>query len=193
MENSTEKQKPRSIWILVYGVLMGLIFSGLIVFFISPKKSFEIEMLEAATLVPYIVEVDGAVQEPGLFYVDPNARVNDLIEMAGGFTEDANQMNINLAMPVYDGMQILIPTNKTMRSDSESENYEMANFTDFVNINFADLEELCTLPSIGESKAQSILDYREEHGYFQSIEEIMEVPGIGEGIFGEIENLITIY
>lgn len=193
MEDTTKKQSLNPIWILVYGILIGLIFAGVIVFFISPKKAYEIRLLDAATPAPFFVEVDGAVNNPGVFLVEQNLRINDLIDMAGGFREDADEMQLNLAMPIYDGMQILVPSNKTMRSDEESENTQMNNFTDFVNINFADLEELCTLPSIGESKAQAILDYREEYGYFDSIEQIMEVPGIGEGIFSEIENLITIY
>jgi competence protein ComEA len=193
LEDTTNKQSLDRIWILVYGILIGLIFSGVIVFFISPKKAYEIRLLDAATPAPFFVEVDGAVNNPGVFFVEQNLRINDLIEIAGGFREDADEMQLNLAMPIYDGMQIMVPSNKTMRSDEESENTQMNNFTDFVNINFADLEELCTLPSIGESKAQAILDYREEHGYFDSIEQIMEVPGIGEGIFSEIENLITIY
>ena len=193
MEDTTKKQSLNPIWILVYGILIGLIFAGVIVFFISPKKAYEIRLLDAATPAPFFVEVDGAVNNPGVFLVEQNLRINELIDMAGGFREDADEMQLNLAMPIYDGMQILVPSNKTMRSDEESENTQMNNFTDFVNINFADLEELCTLPSIGESKAQAILDYREEHGYFDSIEQIMEVPGIGEGIFSEIENLITIY
>ena len=193
LDQSSEKRNSIQMWILAYGVLIGLIFAGVVVFFISPKRAFEIKLLDVATPEPIFVEVDGAVNAPGLFLVEQGMRVNDLIEMAGGFEDDANKLPLNLAMPVYDGMQIIVSTNKTMRSTEDIEDEAVAEFENYVNINFADLEELCTLPSIGESKANAILEYREEHGYFESIEAIMQVPGIGEGIFGGIENLITIY
>ena len=191
LENSKLGKHNSTFWTILYGVLIGLIFGGLIWFFISPKKEFAIELLAAPIAAPIFVEVDGAVNSPGLFEVPVDSRVNDVIALADGFAENALTVSINLAMPLYDGLQIIVPA----KIDTTINSISIDNTTDtneFVNINFADFTTLCSLPSIGESKAQAIIDYRNDHGYFQSIDEIMQVTGIGEGIFDDINDLITI-
>lgn len=125
-----------------------------------------------------MIDVKGAVAYPGVYEIHTDARINNAIEMAGGFADDADQSQVNLAQKVQDEMVILIP-----RMDEETE-MQASNFSGNaegkVRINYATQEEIESLPGIGPSKAQAILKHREEHGLFQSAEDLLHVTGIGE-------------
>ena len=135
------------------------------------------------------VEIAGAVNNPGVYALPYDARVYELVEKAGGLTEDADTTDLNQAQKMEDGTKIVVYT------VAEKEAYEQqsaVNSDGKININLATEEELQTLPGIGESKAQAIVDYREEHGAFSQIEDIMNIPGIKDGVFQKISEYITV-
>lgn len=146
------------------------------------------------------VFVSGAVNAPGVYELAPDARVYEAIELAGGLTAEADADAVNQAETVSDGEQIYIPTKEETQAQggtsaviSGAEGAESTSASGGkVNINTAGKEELMTLTGIGEAKAQSILDYREKNGPFGSIEELMEIEGIKEGVFSKIEEDITV-
>lgn len=157
------------------------------------------------------VHICGAVSNSGVYEVKENSRVIDLVDCAGGMTKDAAKDYMNLAQVVTDGERIYIPTKEEIKeltlleamngSQSEGETAEVSIAQDnsqsnhssgLVNINEASKEQLMTLPGIGESKANSILRYREQNGRFSTIEDIMSVNGIKEGVFGNICDYITV-
>ncbi|GAB4268088.1 MAG: hypothetical protein Kow0080_10710 [Candidatus Promineifilaceae bacterium] len=154
------------------------------------------------TPAPLSVFVNGAVVKPDVYQLPPGSRVEDAIMQAQGFTDAANMDVVNLALPLQDGMQIYVPT-----IAETAENSDMAvrmpetavsipvtdqNSGTLVNINTATAADLDALPGIGPSTAQKIIDYRNANGPFATIEALMEVPGIGESKFAEIESLITV-
>lgn len=142
------------------------------------------------------IYICGQVQTPGVYQVDVDARVFTVIQLAGGLTEAADEAGVNQAQTLVDGQMIYIPAvgeavDAAVISGTDTSK-EMSDNSGKVNINTADLETLMSLTGIGESKAQSILNYRQEHGSFQSIEELMNVEGIKEGTYSKIKNQITI-
>lgn len=122
----------------------------------------------------------GEVKYPGLYNITENTRLYDLIIKAGGFTEDANLNNLNLARMVNNNEMIIIE-----KQESKQE-------SNYININLATKEELMTLKGIGEAKAAAIITYRNEVGYFQDIRDLLKVKGISESVFNEIKNQITV-
>ena len=131
------------------------------------------------------VYVCGAVNHEGVYELASGSRVYEAIVMAGGFREDADARNVNQAEVLEDEERIYVPiVGEDVRVDDEKDAR--------ININKASKEELMTLPGVGESRAESIIKYREQQGAFQSIEEIMQVSGIKEGLFEKIKDFITI-
>lgn len=136
-----------------------------------------------------VVHVDGEVCSPGVYEIEEGGRVNDAVEAAGGLSEKADLSQINLAMPIYDGMKIHIPGyGETFSSVKTAESAGSG----LININTASEKELTELPGIGESKAKAIIRYRQENGAFKSIEELKNVNGIGDGLFSKLCDLITV-
>ena len=135
------------------------------------------------------VYVCGAVVSPGVYYLPIDAIKQDALEAADGFCEGAATTYVNLAEKIKEGEQIYFPYEEEL-----SGGYSLldAEGSDKVNINRATKDELMTLPGIGESKAEAIISYREEHGAFQSIEEITSIPGIKEGIYDNIKDYIVV-
>lgn len=141
------------------------------------------------------VYVCGAVNTPGVYELDKDARVFEAVERAGGMSGDASTDSVNLARTVTDGEQIYVLTKEeaqTLGAGVGENHITTGTEKTKVNINTASREELMTLTGIGEAKAGSIIRYREEHGGFGSIEELMEIEGIKEGVFGKIKEDITI-
>lgn len=132
------------------------------------------------------VHVCGCVKNPGLYAFASGTRAGNAVERAGGFTKNANPSAVNLAAVLTDGTQLYVPSAKEEMSGSVSQDDTL------VNINTAIKEELMTLSGIGEARAEAILSYREEKGFFSTIEDIKNVSGIGEGIFERIKNMITV-
>lgn len=140
------------------------------------------------------VYICGQVQYPGVYELDPGARIFEAIQLAGGVTDQAAPEAINQAKPVTDGEQIYIPSAEELQIDGTGVGMKVTEGADNgkININTAGKEELMTLAGIGEAKALSILNYREEHGKFESVEQLMEIEGIKEGVFNKIKQDITI-
>lgn len=137
------------------------------------------------------VFITGHVRNPGVYEVSEGTRLYQLVELAGGFTEEAAKDYLNLAECVRDGDKITVYSNEETADTSISGSMDGGRELR-VNINTADKEALMTLPGIGESKADAILRYREENGSFSSIEDIMNISGIKQGAFDKIKDLITI-
>ncbi len=135
------------------------------------------------------VYICGEVKVPGVYQVEEGARLYQIVEMAGGLLESAAPNYLNLAESVTDGQKIVVPTieeaNDMILVENESSN-------GLVNINTATEDTLTTLPGIGASKAKNIISYRESRGGFQTIEELMEIDGIKEGVFNKVKDLITV-
>lgn len=137
-----------------------------------------------------LVHVCGAVCCPGVYELSDGDRVLDAVKAAGGFSEDAAQDALNLAQEVEDGSRIRIPTES--EAESGSQVFWTSEDDGTINLNTAGISELTSLSGIGESRAEDILSYRQEHGPFQSIEEIKNVPGIKDTIFEKIKDDITV-
>lgn len=131
------------------------------------------------------VYVCGAVQSEGVYQLECGSRVYEAIAMAGGFREDAATTIVNQAELLQDGERLYVPRiGEDVTEQTEDDGK--------VNLNSATKEELMTLPGVGASRAESIIQYRKENGGFKAIEDIMQVSGIKEGMFERIKDLITI-
>jgi competence protein ComEA len=133
-----------------------------------------------------VVDVAGAVRRPGLYRLEPGARVANALAAAGGATRRANVDAVNLAAPLADGLQVVVPLRGAAGSASGS-----PSSTAPVDLNSASVEQLDALPGIGPSTAQKIVDYRQAHGAFHSLEELDAVPGIGAGRIAQLKGLVV--
>lgn len=182
----------------------------------NTQESNQTNETKKETQETIIVHVSGAVNIEGIVELDSGSRIANAIEKAGGVKENADMTDINLAYPLEDGMKIHIPTKEETSANNENtsiESYvtsssggvnskESTNSTQGnsttntsskkVNINTASQEELDSLPGIGPSIATKIIDYREQNGKFNSIEEIKEVSGIGDAKYDKIKDSITV-
>ena len=135
------------------------------------------------------VYVCGEVKCPGVYELLDGSRICDAIDAAGGMTETACTDYLNLASYVSDGQKIEVLTNEEVALIVEQEEKDASGL---ININEAMLEELITLPGIGETRASSIISFREKNGPFDKIEDIMNVSGIKEAAFEKIQAYITV-
>ncbi len=141
------------------------------------------------------VFVCGEVISPGVYYFADGARKADAVEAAGGFTQEANTSYVNLAQLLTDEMQLYIPAlgEETGTADSSAAATEAeAAHAGKINLNTATAAELCGLNGIGESKAAAILQYREENGGFETVDELTQVSGIGESTLEKIRDYIYV-
>lgn len=138
------------------------------------------------------VHVCGEVTKPGVYEMKQGDRVFQAIEKAGGFTEEAADGYLNLALEVTDGMKLSVPSKEWADCQALPEEESGEVLDGRVNLNTATKEELMTLKGVGQAKAESILEYRDTHGAFQAAEEIMNIPGIKEGAFEKIKDDITV-
>ena len=174
--------------------------------FKEDKKEEEIINIEKNEISKVIVDIKGMVSSPGVYEVESGKRVNDVINMAGGLLEEADTSNINLAKIVTDEMAIIIYSKEEVLEKYKNEVCvcdcpdiindacitEEKNDNNLININTSDAKELTSLDGLGEAKAKAIIEYRNKNGMFKKIEEVKNVPGIGEAIFEKIKNSITI-
>lgn len=134
----------------------------------------------------YYIYVCGAVANPGVYCVEKTFRIYQVIELAGGFAENAEESYLNLVEQVSDGQKLYVPykgENSEQYTDTSSSR---------ININTAGKEQLMTLPGIGESKAVDIIRYRQNNGRFTVIEDIMNISGIKENAFEKLKDLICV-
>ena len=178
---------------LASGILFGLFLAAL-VWVVSRNPTGEAVVLRPVpTEKPVIVHITGAVPRPGVYALPQGARIQDAISAAGGFLAEAEKSQINLAAVLEDGEKLDIaylegasPVLTTPIPDV------VTSTTELIDINTASAAELDTLPGIGATLAQRIIDYREQNGPFITIEGIIDVPGIGSGNFERFKDLITV-
>ena len=186
-------------------VLLNLVTLGGIFFFLRRREPEPITILPPAptattlptpTPRPLCVYVSGAVAHPDVYELPYDSIVKDAIEAAGGPTSEADLDRINLARRVQDEEQIYVPKKgenlPVSPLSGPSSSSPSSQKGDKVNINTATIEELDTLPGIGPSIAQRIIDYRTTHGPFQSVEDIKNVRGIGDATFEKLKDKITV-
>ena len=167
--------------------------------YVCPKTETTVSEENADEIV---VDIKGAVVKPGIYRVEKNAIVQDIITLAGGLTADADTSNLNLSKKVTDEMVITVYTHEEVKdlekqdaiveTGKETDETEEDISNGLVSINTASLEELLTLPGIGEAKAKSIIQYRENCGKFAKKEDLLNISGIGEKVYAELEAYITI-
>lgn len=141
------------------------------------------------------VHITGCVKNPGVYMLENGCRIYEAIMAAGGFDDGADEHFLNLAEMVYDGQKIRVYSmEETATADTNLGNVSgmQGEKNKLVNINTASKDILMTLPGIGESRAESIISYREKNGIFKSIEEIMQVSGIKEAAFEKIKDYICV-
>lgn len=184
------------------------------------ETTLSLEKQEEKQEIKIKVEIKGAINNPGVYELEDNSRVVDLINVAGGLTENADTSLINLSKKLTDEMVVIIYTREEIENYNNSkikteyvyievpscpdkvneaciEEYqeEINNNEEtnkLININTASINELTTLSGIGESKAKLIIEYREQNGNFKEINEITNVKGIGESLLEKIKDSITI-
>ena len=153
------------------------------------QTSNEMNLIEEV----FIVDVKGEVNEPGIYVVDSSSRIHEVIQLAGGFTVEANSNQINLAQRIKDEMVIYVPhVNEDIELIWESTASTNSPDQSKVSLNRATLEQLQTLPGIGQSKATAIINYRTEVGPFKSIEELVNVSGIGAKTLESLRDLLEL-
>lgn len=143
-----------------------------------------------------VVDVEGAVRRPGLVRLEPGARVADAVARAGGTTRAAERSLVNLAAPVSDGQQVLVPRRGTPGAGASAgapggAAPAGAGAGGPVSLSTATADELDTLPGVGPVTAQKIVDYRTQHGPFHSVEELDAIPGIGPARLSELQGLVV--
>lgn len=206
MEKITKWRIPLLIGL---GIVQGLIIIGLV---FSNQKSAQTENTDEWLLemqsesesifqepeeqepVFWVVDVKGAVTNPGIYEVAKNMRVQNAIDLAGGLLQNAETRHINFAQHVTDQMLLYIPVvgEEVVDIPYTQPNSPVEEGTSKININTATDLELQALPGIGEKKALQIINYRTENGSFSTIEELMEVSGIGQKTFDTLKESITV-
>jgi competence protein ComEA len=185
---------------IAIGIFFVLLIAYAVIQYLG-KKPEGVELGDDIKIVTedIVVQVEGAVMSPGLVSVPEGAKVLDAIQQAGGFREDAYREAIDLSRIVTDRERIVVLSVNDQRSPGWDENNNVIRRMDIndgvaddrVNINTAGIDELVKLPGIGETIAQRIIDHRDIIGMYRSIEQLMEVQGIGEAKFNDIRELVT--
>ena len=198
MDNLFTRVRP-----FLFGLVVGLLAVGVIWIIARRPEGKPVTLIPpapTATPVPLRVHVTGAVAAPGVYQLAPGSIVQDAITAAGGAAADGNPGRLNLAAPLTDGQQVVVPSNSqptapapaTGATQPPASNPSAPSSSNKVNINTATAEELEALPEIGPATAAKIVDYRTAHGPFKTIEEITAVKGIGPATFETIKDLITV-
>ena len=213
LDNLTKKQK------IIVIAIAGIVAIGIMYFIYNKNQVKEDINIENEILVNnvitnenntnddiVIIHITGSVKNPGIVKLKEGSRIEDAIEAAGGLTENADITKVNLAYVVEDGTKIKIPSaleedigdediidsksgdNIIIEENTVSSN----NSTQTININKATEKEFETLPGIGPSLASKIIEYRNQNGKFESIEDIKNINGIGDNKYEKIKDLITV-
>ena len=198
MNNSLTRYRPYIAMLLLFSiVLAGTIWvlrrpepPALTVITPTPRPT--------ATMAALVGDVRGAVAKPGVYTLPAGSRVQDALAQAGEPLPNAETRSFNLARKLNDGEQIYVPLigEATAVPPAQGKGVPSTAATKTpmgkININTASLEELDLLPGIGPAIAQRIIDYRNENGVFKQIEDLKKVRGIGDALFGQIKDLITL-
>jgi competence protein ComEA len=159
---------------------------------VPPPAPIVAEKRSAATSPRLFVHVVGAVRRPGLYRLGEGSRIADAVTRAGGATRKADMSLVNLAAPVSDGVQVVVPRRAAAASQGGAATASTpASTSGPVQLSTATLEQLDALPGIGPVTAQKILDYRQENGGFASVDELDAVPGIGPARMEELREMVA--
>ncbi len=159
------------------------------------SETLPAEITSSSSSAKMVIDIKGEVKKPGVYELESGARVEEIVLLAGGFTDKAEERQLNLAEKLTDQQMIYVPNKeeaKELSIPSVANEGNTSKESSLVNINTADLTELQTLTGIGPAKAQAIIDYRDENGQFKTIEELKEVNGFGEKTVEKLKESITI-
>ncbi|MGA7192267.1 MAG: helix-hairpin-helix domain-containing protein [Anaerolineales bacterium] len=197
----------KNILYVLIGLIAGFLLAAILLIVTRLPAGQPVTLEAAPTQAPIEIQIIGDVVKPGVYALPDGSRVQDAVDAAGGLEADADSNSVNLAARLEDGQQINIPSlggssvvstvstpTPLFRVISTSTPSTSATTTSgsLVNINTATAQQLDALPGIGPVTAQSIITYRQQHGPFQHIEDIMNVPGIGPITFDNMQNKITV-
>ncbi|MFN7035814.1 MAG: helix-hairpin-helix domain-containing protein [Bellilinea sp.] len=187
----------KTIYSIVFGILIGLLAAGLILLISAPSQSAPILILPTPTPSAIAIHITGQVQQPGLYRLPAGSRVEDALLAAGGLTRQADVDQINLAARLSDGQKLVVPEKGAILSlnyidPTQSTAHSNEDNLRLIDLNSATQQELESLPGIGQAKASEIIAYRQKIGRFVTIEEILNVPGIGSALFEKIKDYITV-
>ena len=186
-------QTVKSILYMASGILLGLFLAALVWVIARNPSGEAVTLRPVPTEKPIVVHITGAVPRPGVYALPKGARVQDVISAAGGFLADAQKTDINLAALLEDGQKLDIPYMEGASPVMVTPGVEViTNTTELININTASQAELESLPGIGPTTAQKIIEYRDANGPFVAAEDIINVSGIGPGTYERIKDLITV-
>jgi len=195
---------------IIFGILVGLLASGLILLIAQPDRGEPISLSPpptptrtlppkpTSTPAPITVQISGEIQNPGVYTLDGSNRLGDLIDLSGGLTEDADLTRVNFAAIIKDGDFIYITAyEEDFPSNSRDTTINLpTEETDAIvyplDLNKATQEALESLPGIGEVKASAIIAYRELIGGFTTVDELIYVNGIGPATLEAIRDLVAI-
>lgn len=158
----------------------------------APARSAPVLAADAGAVAngKLVVHVVGAVRRPGLYRLRDGARIADALRRAGGKTRKANLEAINLAAPLEDGLQVVVPRVAPVPAASEGTGPgEPTSAQGPIHLNTASFEQLDSLPGVGPVTAQKILDWRQEHGAFTSLDDLDAIPGIGPARLEQLRDL----
>jgi competence protein ComEA len=155
----------------------------------APVEAVTIDDGRSSDAAPAVfVHVSGSVAAPGLYVLDEGSRVVDAVAAAGGFAQDADEAAVNLARPLSDGEQLVVPAIGAADEASPA----APSGDGRVNLNTADAAQLDTLPRIGPAMAERIIQWRDANGRFTSVEDLLAVPGIGDKMLETLRDLVTV-
>ena len=185
--------------VIVLGILVGLVFAGYLVInkrptnnepvktqVLADKKSASKEEIKSAEKT-IVVDVQGAVNKPGVYHLKERTIVLDALQMAGGTKNDADLKQINQAKRLKDQMQIYVP-NKTEKRSTGSGSAEK----EAVNINTATVDDFKKVTGVGPKKAEKIIAFREQHGDFKDLNDLKKVSGFGEKTIEKLKDQLTV-
>jgi competence protein ComEA len=186
-----------------YVLVLALVVVGSLFLFFSPEEDWsenevlgaveshtiESELDESELAASIIVDIKGEVRKPGIYTLPRGSRLYELIQLAGGITEEGNQLSLNLAQELADQQLVIVP-----HEDDPIVDFSEVAIQDSqqININTADSSQLQQLPGIGAKKAEAIIAYREENGLFKKVDELKQVSGIGDKTYEALESLIGV-
>lgn len=183
---------------VIAGVLVGLLAAAALFLSTRAPSGQPVELLPTVSPQPIVVYVLGAVQRPGVYSLPPNSRVIDAIQAAGGFSDVATTTEVNVAERLKDGQRLEVPGSGPLPTPvfiiGSGGLLETPTPIpgDPVNINTADLALLDTLPGIGPTAAQRIIDYRDTNGPFTIVDDLLKIPGIGPVTMEKLRPLVTV-
>jgi competence protein ComEA len=179
---------------VLIGILVGIIGMALIQLITAAPRGTPVELLPAATAGSITIHIDGEVASPGVFEIPYGSRIQDIIGLAGGLTEDADISSVNLAAAVTDGERVNIPCIEPTHQPESNVVVAVGTPVTYerININTATQEELEFLPGIGPVIAGRIIEYRQFYGPYQFIEDLQKVEGIGPAVFEKVKDSISV-